>query len=138
MSFEIVRSRRERLPVLPRASFHFDHAESCTASKRSRFFDLLMRSLSSFASDFTEATILAHCLSMAFSFELNRRGHVHRVLVSSYRRGWEIVVQQDSIIVERTYREDWHKVERDIALFQTRIFACGADGWPVLPRREAA
>ena len=75
---------------------------------------------------------------MPFSYELHRYGHVHRVLVSSYRRGWEIVVKRDSTVVQRTYREDWHKVERDIALFQTRMLACGADGSPVLPRRAAA
>jgi hypothetical protein len=54
------------------------------------------------------------------------------------RAGGKVVVQQDSTVIQRTYRDDWHKVERDVALFQMRILACGADGWPVLNREQAA
>lgn len=75
---------------------------------------------------------------MSFSFELHRYGHLHQVLVSSHALGWRVTLKQDSSVVRQTYRDDWHKVERDVRLFQMRMFACGTDGSPVISEKQAA
>jgi hypothetical protein len=67
-------------------------------------------------------------MSMSFTLELKHDGHLHRVLVSSQARGWEILAERDSIILMRTHRDDWHRVERDVRLFQMRVCADDAGG----------
>lgn len=67
-------------------------------------------------------------MSMSFTFELKHDGHIDRVLVSSQARGWEIVAERDSIILMRTHRDDWHRVERDVRLFQMRVYTDDAGG----------
>jgi hypothetical protein len=65
-------------------------------------------------------------MSMSFTFELKHDGHIDRVLVSPHTRGWEVVAERDSTILMRIYRDDWHRVERDVRLFQMRAYTYDA------------
>ena len=60
---------------------------------------------------------------------LNSDGHVHRFVVTSDLKGWEVREEKDSTVLRRTHREDWHRVERDILLFQIRATALKGQGW---------
>ena len=124
-------------PFASRRSLHCDHAD---VTRRHEVAIFLPAVESSPLTDLgaVTGTVLAHRSSMSFNFALNHYGHLHRILVTSHVLGWEVVVLQDSTVIRRTYRADWHKVERDIRLFQMRMCACGADGWPVVLKREPA
>jgi hypothetical protein len=60
---------------------------------------------------------------------LNSHGHVHRFVVTGDLNGWEVREEEDSTVLRRTHREDWHRVERDILLFQIRATALKGQGW---------
>ena len=47
--------------------------------------------------------------------------------------GWEVRDQTDGSIVKRAVYDDWHRVERALALFQREEEALRAGGWVPLP-----
>lgn len=60
---------------------------------------------------------------------LTRSGHVHRFVVTSDVHGWEVIEEEDSAVLKRVHREDWHRVERDAWLFQVRACTLTREGW---------
>jgi hypothetical protein len=60
---------------------------------------------------------------------LNSHGHVHRFVVTRDLTGWEVREEEDSTVLRRTHREDWHRVERDVLLFQIRATSLKGQGW---------
>jgi hypothetical protein len=67
---------------------------------------------------------------MSFNRLLTNHGHVHRfVVVRTEHEGWEVREEEDSAILRRALREDWHRVERDIQLFEIRALGLKREGW---------
>ena len=60
---------------------------------------------------------------------LNRHGHVHRLIVTNDLEGWEVREEEDAAVLRLTHRADWHRVERDMQLFEIRALALKRDGW---------
>ena len=51
------------------------------------------------------------------------QGRVHRFVVTNDRKGWEVREEEDEAVLRRARRQDWHRVERDIQLFEMRALA---------------
>jgi len=66
---------------------------------------------------------------MSLDRHLNSCGHVHRFVVTRDIEGWEVREEKDSAILRRAHRNDWHRVERDMQLFEIRALALKSDGW---------
>ena len=66
---------------------------------------------------------------MSLDRHLINHGHVHRFVVASDIGGWEVREEEDSAVLRRAHREDWHRVERDIQLFEIRALALKREGW---------
>jgi hypothetical protein len=60
---------------------------------------------------------------------LNSHGQVHRFVVISDLEGWDVREEEDSTILRRAHREDWHRVERDVQLFEMKALALKRAGW---------
>ena len=69
----------------------------------------------------------SHTVSLNRFF--NSHGQVHRFIVTSDLTGWEVREEEDSTVLRRTHREDWHRVERDVMLFQIRATSLKGQGW---------
>ena len=65
--------------------------------------------------------MLNHCLI--------NQGHVHRLVVTPDLTGWEVLEEEDSEVVMRRHRDDWHRVECDILLFEIRVIPLRREGW---------
>ena len=61
--------------------------------------------------------------------QLTRAGHVHQFGVTCGAEGWEVLEKEDSAVVQRARRKDWHRVEIDIRLFEMTALALKRDGW---------
>ena len=46
--------------------------------------------------------------------------HARRLVVTADTVGWEVREEEDSVVVSRVHRSDWHRVERDILMFDMR------------------
>ena len=44
-------------------------------------------------------------------------------------RGWEVLDETDSTVLKRVRYEDWHRVERAIAVFAAEATALRESGW---------
>ena len=56
--------------------------------------------------------------------------HVHRfAVVASDQHGWDVIEEEDSMVLTRTHRNDWHRVELDIQYFALAAFALKRAGW---------
>jgi len=61
--------------------------------------------------------------------QFNNQGRVRRFVVTNHGEGWEVLEEEDSAVLRRTVRQDWHRVELDIRLFELRALALTAVGW---------
>jgi hypothetical protein len=67
---------------------------------------------------------------MAINRHLHRDMHVHRFSVAaSDHHGWDVIEEEDSLVLVHTHREDWHRVERDIQRFEIAAFELKRAGW---------
>ena len=66
---------------------------------------------------------------MTIDRELTNGGHVHRFIVTSKLEGWDVREEEDSIIIHRVQRDDWHRVETDIQLFELAVKSLQHAGW---------
>jgi hypothetical protein len=66
---------------------------------------------------------------MSLDRQLNRRGHVHRLIVTNDLEGWEVREEEDASVQRLTHRADWHRVETDMQLFEIRALALKREGW---------
>ncbi len=64
-----------------------------------------------------------------FASTLVRAPHVRSFEIQADAGMWYAVERQDEQLVQRTLCSDWHRVERTIARFNTRIAALHRDGW---------
>ena len=66
---------------------------------------------------------------MSLTRDLINHEHVHRLVVTPDLEGWEVREEEDSAVVRRTHRGDWHRVETDIQLFDIKAGALEGEGW---------
>ena len=66
---------------------------------------------------------------MSLNLALVHEGHVHRFVVAHDPVGWEVREEEDSTVLKRVHRQDWHRVERDARLFEITAFALKHEGW---------
>ena len=58
-----------------------------------------------------------------------RQGHVHRFVVAAEHRGWQVREEEDDVVLRKTHRHDWHRVERDLSLFGLTATLLKRTGW---------
>ena len=67
-----------------------------------------------------------------FTIALRREQHTRQYVVSaSQPSGWELTLQEDLERVKRVHFEDWHRVERAVAVVKLEIENLTASGWQV-------
>jgi hypothetical protein len=66
---------------------------------------------------------------MSLDRHLISNGHVRRFVVTSDLKGWEVREEEDSAVLRRAHRDDWHRVERDVQLFEIKALTLKRDGW---------
>ncbi len=67
-------------------------------------------------------------------FELNlaSAGHVrHYTVVLAGEAGWEVRVEEDRAVRSSDTYEDWHRVERSLALVKREVSELLARGWTI-------
>ncbi|MGE0445848.1 MAG: hypothetical protein AB7P99_11515 [Vicinamibacterales bacterium] len=66
---------------------------------------------------------------MSLNRQFTHHSHVHRFVVSLGDRGWEVREEEDTVVLSRVQRVDWHRVERDIQQFERKAEALRQAGW---------
>ena len=66
---------------------------------------------------------------MFFSRQVVKDSHCRRLTVTTALEGWDVIEEEDATIRRYTRRQDWHRVERDIHLFELTMLALERDGW---------
>jgi hypothetical protein len=66
------------------------------------------------------------------SIALRREQHTRQYAISaSQPSGWELTLQEDLERIKRVHFEDWHRVERAIAVVRLEIEDLRSRGWKV-------
>ncbi len=69
-----------------------------------------------------------------FDMHLRKADHVRRYTIShSVAAGWEVRLEEDRTVRRYLCYQDWHRVERAVALFQREVLALTAQGWRIAP-----
>ena len=69
-----------------------------------------------------------------FSIALTYDEHVKRYSVTPTQpSGWELVLTEDLTRTKHLHFDDWHRVERALALLKREILDLSAKGWHVEP-----
>ena len=67
-----------------------------------------------------------------FSIALRREQHTRQYAVSaSQPSGWELTLQEDLERIKSVHYEDWHRVERAVAVVRLEIEGLTATGWRI-------
>jgi hypothetical protein len=67
-----------------------------------------------------------------FSIALRREQHTRQYAVSaSQPSGWELTLQEDLERIRSVHFEDWHRVERAVAVVRLEIEGLTATGWRI-------
>jgi len=65
-----------------------------------------------------------------FLLSLHRADHVRRYSITPARPfGWEVRMEEDREVRRQDLYEDWHRVERAMALFKLEVSQLTASGW---------
>ena len=69
-----------------------------------------------------------------FQLSLQRADHVRRYSVTAARPfGWEVKFEEDRELRRKSIYQDWHRVERAMALFELEVLQLRASGWRLAP-----
>jgi len=69
-----------------------------------------------------------------YRLSLRSAEHVRNYSIRAVERaGWEVTCEEDRTLQRRDHYQDWHRVERALALFEREISALTAEGWRVAP-----
>lgn len=60
---------------------------------------------------------------------LTKNTQSRRFTVMSDHHGWEVTDEEGSMLLRRSLRQDWHRVERDMWLFHLEALAMMRAGW---------
>ncbi|MGE3706363.1 MAG: hypothetical protein AB7I13_13915 [Vicinamibacterales bacterium] len=73
-----------------------------------------------------------------FNLRLRHAEHIrHYSITSSESWGWEVRLEEDDRIRRHDYYQDWHRVERALALFQREVEELTERGWQVTPSLDS-
>lgn len=65
-----------------------------------------------------------------FDLSVRRAEHIrHYVIRTADPSGWEVRFEEDRTLRRRVYYEDWHRVERALALFERELDELRGEGW---------
>ena len=69
-----------------------------------------------------------------FHLSLQCADHVRRYSIMPARPfGWEVTLEEDRELRRKDLYEDWHRVERAMALFEREVLQLTASGWHLMP-----
>ena len=67
-----------------------------------------------------------------FSIRLHRAEHVRQYSVQSSRdAGWEVSLREDRALTRSVRYDDWHRVERALAVLRREVADLRAQGWEI-------
>jgi len=66
---------------------------------------------------------------MTLNRRLTQHEHVHQFIVMRNLDGWEVREEEDAAILRHVQHDDWHRVERDVGLFDIRVRDLKRRGW---------
>jgi len=73
-----------------------------------------------------------------FSMSLRRAGHVREYSVSERGgAGWEVKLEEDRTLTRHVWYQDWHRVERTLAMFRQEVADLKAQGWQIQSQFES-
>ena len=73
-----------------------------------------------------------------FDLRLGRADHSrHYSITSAEEWGWEVRLEEDDMVRRRDHYQDWHRVERALALFEREVRELTARGWQIIQDRSA-
>jgi hypothetical protein len=65
-----------------------------------------------------------------FQLSLRRADHIRRYsIMPASPSGWEVKFEEDREVRRNDLYEDWHRVERALALFEIEVSELTASGW---------
>ena len=65
-----------------------------------------------------------------FDKRLRRAEHIrHYSINSTEASGWEVRLEEDDTVRRHDYYQDWHRVERALALFEREVDELTSRGW---------
>lgn len=65
-----------------------------------------------------------------FDKRLRQAEHIrHYSITSSEDSGWEVRLEEDEKLRRHDYYQDWHRVERAMALFEREVMELTSRGW---------
>ena len=72
---------------------------------------------------------------LMFTKELTQGGHTRRFSITEAGAlGWELKVEQDSLVVKQVCYTDWHRVERALMSLTHQVIKLEEEGWRELSR----
>ena len=60
---------------------------------------------------------------------LRNHGEEIRFVITNHEQGWEVSEERGTATVHDVVRDDWHRVECDLMLFDLRAAALRQQGW---------
>jgi hypothetical protein len=67
-----------------------------------------------------------------FSISLRNADHIRHYSIDSHERsGWEVKLEEDCELTHRVCYQDWHRVERALAVFKDEVSDLTARGWQI-------
>ena len=58
-----------------------------------------------------------------------KAAHVRRLTVRTAHEGWQVVDERDSTVIKCINYQDWHRVERALAMFAAEASLLTETGW---------
>jgi hypothetical protein len=72
-----------------------------------------------------------------FSIDLRQADRTRKYAVSpSEASGWDLTLQEDLQRTRQVHYEDWHRVERAMAVLELEVSQLTAHGWRIESRRR--
>jgi hypothetical protein len=67
-----------------------------------------------------------------FHLSLRSADHIRRYSITADRKfGWEVKLEEDRTLRRHDLYQDWHRVERALALIEREVSELTAQGWHV-------
>ena len=60
---------------------------------------------------------------------MNHGEHVHRFVVTRDLEGWDVLEEEDTVVLKRVHRGRWQRVEADVQLFEMKVESLKDEGW---------
>ena len=64
-----------------------------------------------------------------FAVTMRHADQTRRYSISRQRAGWEVTLERDDAAPRHVFYQDWHRVERALALFRLEVADLSERGW---------